>query len=295
MTRRRDTLLLAAEDFFLRCRSKRGLLSMLTERMAALFQAQDCSLVIVHGTKMERMELEPDGGNVSARESVLNVGLAGACVSSGQPSHVDRPRADGRYSPQVDLELKDGGAGGRLHSWPLKFDGRVTAVVQFSQAFRPSIRFGDDGQFDETSQIHVDLLQRFFAMVHYYVEKWWPSTERFLSKGSAAGGGKRMAAYRIFKQLLSPDDWEDGVQIKAAQLLQRQFRMQKLRKLQQQEAGGSPRGVLTNMRLDPDLLDENGEIMQTEEEAEPLTPTHEAGSMRQERARASMMIWNRAD
>lgn len=266
---------------------------MLTERMTALFQAQHCSLVIVYANKMERLDLDPEG-NVSARESVLNVGLAGASVSSGQPYHVDRPRADHRYSPQVDLELKDGA--GRLHSWPLKFEGRVAAVVQFSQAVRPSIRFGDDGQFDETSQIHVDLLQRFLAMVHYYVEKWWPSDERFTRSQGGNRVGKRMQAYRIFKQLLSPEDWEAGVQIKAAQLVQRQFRSNKQQQqLQQQEdttMSQNARGVLAKMRLDPDLLDENGEVMTTDEDAADQSVSNDF--VQSERARASVMVWSRA-
>jgi signal transduction protein with GAF and PtsI domain len=111
-TRRRDTLLAAAEDFFLRCRSKRDLLTMLRERMAHLFHAQDCVLALVYENKLERLDLDLDG-NIHSREQQPGSGLLGACVVEKNPLHVERPRSDRRFHPSIDIGVQ---GSQRLHS-----------------------------------------------------------------------------------------------------------------------------------------------------------------------------------
>jgi len=181
-TRRRDTLLAAAEDFFLRCRSKKDLLTMLRERMVHLFRVQDCCLALVYAAKLERLDIDMDG-NIHSRDQQPGAGLLGASVTDKLPLHVDNPRADRRYHPGVDIQTQ---GFERLHCWPMAFGDTITAVVQFTQAERTGIQFGDDGSFDEANLTHIDLMSRFLAMVQFFVEKWWPSDERTAIEGEKA-------------------------------------------------------------------------------------------------------------
>lgn len=123
----------------------------------------------------------------------------------------------------------------------MSFGDTITAVVQFTQAERSGIQFGDDGSFDEANQTHLDLMSRFLAMVQFFVEKWWPSDERLGRKkqkeSRSSVGYRKLRAYQVFKRLLGGERWEEDVESRSASTIQRFIRRRLSTQLDQDDPG----------------------------------------------------------
>lgn len=181
-SQRKDILLEAAEDLFQKCHAVKDLFRVLADRMYQMFLATDIRVILVHPNHLQRIDVDLDGCLLT-REFGM-VGLVGECVQGGEYLKIDRPRrsAGRRFHHGVDLDND-----GRVYFWPCLYQDRVSVVMQFAVCLDEEV----DESFDSENPIHIQALEKLFAMVMFFLEKWWPSASRLFP-----GEGRPMSTHR---------------------------------------------------------------------------------------------------
>lgn len=222
-SQRKDILLEAAEDLFQKCYSVKDLLRVLQDRMTQMFKATEIRIVLVHPNHLQRVDVDLDGCLLTREFST--VGLVGECVQEGKFFSADKPRrtCGRRFHHGVDLD-----SDGKVYFWPMLYQDQVSVVLQFAVPEQGPMEAEEDGGgFNANDQVHVQAMEKLFAMVMFFIEKWWPSHYRLNPNQKKMVS--KFHSYVEFKKLMQPHQWKAETEGYAVLIIQRWFRRNKLR------------------------------------------------------------------
>merc|ERR1719253_1622560 len=119
----------------------------------------------------------------------------------------------------------------------MMYQDKVSVVMQFAVADHMGAEDGfgaasggkgeeDVVDFDAKNHIHVQALEKLFAMIMFFIEKWWPSAVRlFPFKKKLVS---KFHNYVEFKKLMQPGQWKQEMESYAVLIIQRFVRRNKL-------------------------------------------------------------------
>jgi hypothetical protein len=188
---RRSVLVETVDEMTRRMSSRKEMILIMKEKMQKMFKANDCGIILVYSDFFAKIVIEFDGTVGLVCSDKGSHSLVGSCVRNRAPLHVFGKLELAKYNlgksdldiikttNQVSSPLQQGDVS--VHSWPLfspTRSGEISAVIQWVCLDRSLIAFGDDGSFNESNPIHVDLITRFMKQVSFYVDRYWPSQYR---------------------------------------------------------------------------------------------------------------------
>eukprot|EP00397_Hematodinium_sp_SG-2012_P007834 GEMP01007885.1.p1 GENE.GEMP01007885.1~~GEMP01007885.1.p1 ORF type:complete len:879 (+),score=208.91 GEMP01007885.1:194-2830(+) len=258
LAKRKDVLIAVAEELFQKKDlSQKDLFVCMQERLVQLFNITDCCLTLCGDLEVARMQLGATVAEVVATEPP-DKGLVGICIKKKVVCHYENRKAQKQAlsehyntSRQVRIDLA---TEGRLTLWPILDGNRVVSIIQFSQPVEDFCVTADARAFDPSDAEHAVILKKFFAMLQYFVEKWWPQVTRF-AKAAPRGGPEAnlsverksmisnlftsafssvsttrgtdldFGAFSVFRRLIGPEEeWADGILGLAASKIQQTYR-----------------------------------------------------------------------